>query len=175
MQQCLCLHFERLTVGTEILPHLFGPTQTVSVWTSAFCQYPVVCLSLKFAVAVHRDLMANQLCESQKPEAIKDKLMTIRLLNNILCRDLDETTLDVALLATCILANNELNQDIMEENNHSTRTSLRFSPPMPPSKQVRVYGHVSCVREHAIAAVQMVERRGGLHAIRFPGLAEKLA
>lgn len=157
----------------KILPYLFAVDTSMREWVRAYYQHPVVCYTLKFAVAVHRDLMDGSLFESQKPEILKDKCRAIGHLNDLLQGSGSRTLLEIALLVMCVLANNEINRD--STSDALTSEPLAFDPPFPPPDTIRVYGKLGRVDAHGKAAVMMTARLGGLRALKLSGLAEKLA
>jgi hypothetical protein len=157
----------------KILPYLFPSNYIVQEWIKAYHYHPAVCYALKYAVAVHRDLMQGCHYESQRPEIIADKYHTSVHLSRMLRSNRSRYLTEIALLVVCILANNQIGEDTMSDG--FAEQSLAMIPPFPPPHPLRVYGMLSRVETHARIAVVMVGRLGGLKALRLPGLAEKLA
>ena len=152
-------------------PELLYSQQSSSAWFAAFCESPIVFHGFHYAIAVHADALRGQTLWSNRNEMIAHKNMTIRLLNNMLSH-LDDHNVDIEIVihAVLLLTHNDLRDNKVENSPQSA-----LSPHFPYAGWLNVFGGIGAVQPHAQALQHLLERAGGLKALKFPGLASIIA
>ena len=114
-------------------------TKAAIAWFLVFQKHPVLFHGFQYALAVHHDLLCNQVSWSSTGNALVHKTQTIRLLNAMLS-GLTEENIELAILAVLVLASNELKHDKLLHD-----SVWMFDPHMPGANWNSVYSRMEQV------------------------------
>jgi hypothetical protein len=101
------------------------------------------------------------------PQAISHKLVVIKKLNEVIGDGSEFSSSDEVILAILILASHEILK-VTEEDRKP------FNSPLKRAQWLNIYGNIKYVPEHRKAVLDLLNQRGGLEALKLPGLAETI-
>jgi hypothetical protein len=105
-------------------------------WFELFRDRPLIFHAFQYALAIHHDLLCNQINWSQSPQVIAHKARTLGLLNQTLS-NLSNENIELAILAVLVLAANELKPEQLLSD-----TVLLFNPHLPGANWNSVYARM---------------------------------
>ena len=152
-------------------------------WFELFKERPLIFHAFHYALAIHHDLLCNQISWSKSKRVIAHKTQTLRLLN-ITLSDLSNENIELAILAVLVLASNELQPEKLLSD-----AVLLFDPHLPGANWNSVYARMDQVYLHFLksrkpvppgltslqvpahgrAMFLLIQRRGGVNQIELPG------
>lgn len=108
-------------------------------WFELFRDRPLIFHAFQYALAIHHDLLCNQVSWSQSQQVIAHKARTLSLLNQTLSH-LSNENIELAILAVLVLASNELQPEKLLPD-----TVLLFDPHLPGANWNSVYSRMDQV------------------------------
>jgi hypothetical protein len=139
-----------------------------SVWLSAYNHHPTLFYACQWTGAVHNDLVNGSVQHCLSPAALHCKGLALRLLGEELADAQKKGCNELTIIAIGLLGTHELNEEAMQRMKDATPLllhSLRASPAI-----ARICGRLSVDPVHFRMIHDIVERLGGLKAIKTPGL-----
>ena len=109
-------------------------------WFQLFRDRPLIFHAFQYALAIHHDLLYNQISWSKSPQVIAHKTQTLGLLNQTLSH-LSNENIELAILAVLVLAANELKPKRLLSD-----TVLLFEPHLPGANWNSVYSRMEQAR-----------------------------
>jgi hypothetical protein len=132
--------------------------RAINAWTCSIKHDEMVMHAVQYSVAVHKDLVGNQLVESSTKEALWHKGTILHLLRQRLLLNTSKPSDTGAMFYTVwILATHELDREIMESM--ASADPMAFSALMPPPNGIRVYRKLDVTAIHGWA-LQLLLNRG---------------
>lgn len=145
-------------------PNNSGPNSVSKAWFTASLTSPLLFHALAFAGLIHMDFMRGSRIYPISRQALSHKLFVIQKLKEII-KDRNEVSRDENILAIWILATHETIKPTQEKRN-------LFNSPLKRTKWLTVFGNTECVPEHKNVIIYLVNMKGGLEALKLPGVAE---
>ena len=144
-----------------------GANLVSRAWYSAGLATPILFHALAFAGLIHQDYLRCSQIYPNAPQALSHKLIVFRRLNEVIGDGSEFSSSDEVILAILILASHETLK-VTEEKRKP------FNSPLKRVQWLNVYGNIAYVPEHRKAVLDLLNIRGGLEALRLPGLAETI-
>jgi hypothetical protein len=128
-----------------IWPNLLIDKAASMKWFDLFRERPLIFHAFHYALAIHHDLLCNQISWSKSKQVIAHKTQTLRLLNQTLS-DLSNENIELAILAVLVLASNELQPEKILSD-----VVLLFDPHLPGANWNSVYARMDQVCLHFLS------------------------
>jgi hypothetical protein len=162
-----------LPVTSRLLPCLGVEPQGFSDWVEAVCMCPITFHTLSWAIAVHRSTSGSGQQSFDHQLALIHKGKAIRRISSTVVRleTLNRWCRELLVLAMITMAKFDL--EIAEALTPTSPIQLKPHPAIV--QWMTRFGDLKIVPQHARAALQLVNRLGGIETLQFPGLQFKVS
>jgi hypothetical protein len=156
-----CLNF--------IWPTLFENPETSAAWIQAYYTHPLLFHTFQCAAVGHLDILRDQVKKSVRRQVQAHKTLALRHLSAMISQ-WDDANVEPLILVTEVLGRTELDESKM------LGEILPFDPHLSVATNwLNIYGRLDPVEAHIGAMHRLLDRAGGLKALKLYGLADHLA